>query len=333
VAECLEESSAAVARIGQIVAQLLDSSRAAARAEKSVSVQDVVHTALAMSKTRLGPHISSSIDADASLFVRGDESSLAQVLTNVIVNAAQAIPKGRPGRIELRAVKVGERVRIDVTDNGTGMSAETERRMYEPFFTTKAHGEGTGLGLSVSLGLVRSMGGELSLVTSDAGTTVSIVLDVAAAPAGQTSQKPELGATRRSLLLVDDDAAVARAVARALRSRVDVEVASGVVEAQKMVVARHFDVILSDLQMPAGGGRRLYEELLARSPDTARRVVFFSGGSPSLADAAFIAQARIPLLTKPLVLEELFVLAERIARSVRLGCAADATTAEPVTRS
>jgi hypothetical protein len=61
--------------------------------------------------------------------------------------------------------------------------------------------------------------------------------------------------------------------------------------------------------------------------------VFFSGGSPSLADAAFIAQARIPLLTKPLVLEELFVLAERIARSVRLGCAADATTAEPVTRS
>jgi signal transduction histidine kinase/CheY-like chemotaxis protein len=316
VAECLEESSEAVARIGKIVAQLLDSSRAAARADKSVAVQAVVHTALAMSKTRLGGHITSSSDVDPSLFVRGDEAALAQVLINVIVNAAQAIPKSRPGRIELRAVKVGERVRIEVADNGTGMSAETERRIFEPFFTTKAHGEGTGLGLSVSLGLVRSMGGELSLVTSDAGTTVSILLDAAPAPAGAMAAEPELRAARRSVLLVDDDDAVARAVARALRSRADVETASGVVQAHEMLLARDFDVVLSDLQMPAGGGRRLYEELRARSADAARRVVFFSGGSPSPADAAFIAQERIPLLAKPLVLDELFVLVERLAGPV-----------------
>jgi signal transduction histidine kinase/CheY-like chemotaxis protein len=317
VAECLEESSEAVARIGKIVAQLLDSSRAAARADRSVSVLAVVHAALASSKTHLGAHITStSRGVDPSLFVRGDEAALTQVLTNLIVNAAHAIPKNRAGRIELRAAKVGERIRIEVADDGAGMSAETERRIFEPFFTTKAHGEGTGLGLSVSLGLVRSMGGELSLATSDAGTTVSILLDVAPAPAGATAEKSELCAARRRVLLVDDDVVVARAVARALRSRADVETASGVVEAHEMLLARDFDVILSDLQMPAGGGRRLYEELLARSADTARRVVFFSGGSPSAVDAAFIAQERIPLLAKPLVVDELFVLVERIAGPV-----------------
>lgn len=313
--ECIEESEVAVARIAKIVVQLLDSSRAAAhpnRPDVSLSVLDVVHTSLAMSKARIGSNVTTSIDVDASVFVRGDESSLGQVLVNVLVNAAQAIPRDRAGRIQIRATKVGERVRLDIEDDGTGMTAETERRIYEPFFTTKAHGEGTGLGLPVSLGLVRSMGGELSLATSPAGTTMSIILDAAAPASAPSSVRGERAASLRSVLVVDDDPAVGRAVVRTLLSRVDVELRSGVDAARERLRERHFDIVLSDLQMPDGGGRRLYEELLESSPETAARVVFFSGGSPLPADAAFIARARIPLLNKPLRIDELFAVAAKV---------------------
>lgn len=318
--ECIEESEAAVSRIAKIVAQLLDSSRAAAhpnRPEMSVSVLEVVHASLAMSKARIGTNVTTTVDVDASVFVRGDESSLGQVLVNVIVNAAQAIPTDRAGRIHVCAKTVGERVRLEIEDDGPGMTAETARRVYEPFFTTKAQGEGTGLGLSVSLGLVRSMGGELSFVTSEAGTIMSIVLD-AATPAGAPSlARHDRTASVRSVLVVDDDEAVGRAVVRTLRSRVDAELMPGVEAARQRLRERHFDLVLSDLQMPDGGGRRLYEELLASSPEIAARVVFFSGGSPAPADAAFIARERIPLLTKPLRVDELFALAEKVAERIR----------------
>lgn len=316
--ECIEDSQAAVERIATIVAQLLDSTRAAAhpsRPDGTVSVLGIVQASLAMSKARIGANVTTSVEVDRSLFVRGDESSLGQVMVNVIVNAAQAIPKTRAGLIALRANKVGERVRIEIQDDGTGMSAETEGRIFEPFFTTRAHGEGTGLGLSVSLGLLRSMGGELSVATGVTGTTMSVVLDAAAVPAGPTDVRGERRTGLQTLLVVDDDLAVGRAVARRLRSRVNVDVASGVDDARETLRKRQFDLVLSDLQMPDGGGRRLYEILLAEAPETARRVVFISGGSPSPADAAFIALARIPLLTKPLVVEELFAVAEKVVES------------------
>lgn len=313
--ECIEESQAAVERIAKIVAQLLDSTRAAAHGDRpdgSVSVLEIVQTSLAMSKARVGTNVSTSVEVDGSLYVRGDESSLGQVLVNVIVNAAQAIPKSRAGRIALRAARVGDRVRIEVEDDGTGMTAETERRIFEPFFTTKAHGEGTGLGLSVSLGLVRSMRGELSVVTSTAGTTMSITLDAAGAPVRPKGPKAERTIAALTLLVVDDDLAVGRAVARILRSKVIVELASGVDEALEKLRSCPFDLVLSDLQMPAGGGRRLYETLLTEAPELAGRVVFISGGSPSPADAAMIAHARIQLLAKPLVVEELLAVADKV---------------------
>ena len=312
--ECLDESEEAVARIAKIVAQLLDSGLAAASPKEdqaSVMLLPVVQTALAIASARIGSHVTTSVDVAATLSVRADESSLAQVLVNLIVNAAQAIPEGREGRISLRAVTENHRVRLVIEDNGTGMSAETERRMFEPFFTTRAHGEGTGLGLSVSLGIVRSMHGELKVATSPTGTSVDVVLAegdlVPASRVGRTASS-----AIKSVLVVDDDASVARAVRRLLGSKMNVEVAGTVGLALSMLFEQPYDLILADLQMPGGGGRRLYEELFAVSPGTARHVVFFSGGSPSAADAELIAKHKIPFLPKPLVVDDFFAVAYRV---------------------
>jgi signal transduction histidine kinase/ActR/RegA family two-component response regulator len=314
--ECLAESEEAVARIAKIVSQLLDTGLEptnAADSGRSVLLLPVVETALAMANARIGSHVTTAVDVAATLAVQADESLLAQVLVNLVVNAAQAIPKGHAGRIVLRATKDRDRVRLSIEDNGTGMSLETERRMFEPFFTTKPHGEGTGLGLSVSLGIVRSMRGELKVLTSTAGTSVEVILAAGELLPAQRAAKTAPLADIRSVLVVDDDVAVARAVRRLLGSKMSVEVAETVGLALSKLFEQPYDLILSDLQMPGGGGRRLYEELLAVSPETARRVIFFSGGSPSAADAELIVQHKIPFLPKPLVVNDLLAMACRVA--------------------
>jgi len=179
--ECVDESLQAIARITRIVTQLLDSGRAAANARSgggAASVLDAVQEAVASARPQLGEHIVTRFDIPESLFVRADASSLVQVLVNLAVNAAQAIPAERGyGQVEIRTKVEGERVHIQVVDDGTGMTDETRRRLFEPFFTTKIVGVGTGLGLSVSLGLLRSMGGEMLVASSPRGTTMTIVLD------------------------------------------------------------------------------------------------------------------------------------------------------------
>ena len=302
--QCAEESLEGVARITKIVAQLLDSGRAAAHARGnrgSTVLRRAVQHALTSSKARFCAHLATSVDIPHDLLVRADESSLVQVLVNLLVNAAQSIPVGRDaGLVSIRATVEGDRVVIDVTDNGSGMSETTQRRLFEPFYTTKSQGQGTGLGLSVSLGLVRAMGGEFVASSSPAGTSMKIILERGEAPPRVSAPPGVEASPRRRLLLVDDDRAVARALARALGKTLEVTLATGVADAREKLQHQTFDIVLSDVQMPDGGGRRVYEELAARTPELAKRVILFSGGPPSEKDRAFFETNDVTVLEKPL---------------------------------
>ena len=145
--ECVDESMQAIARITKIVGQLLDSGRAAANARSArgtASVRDAVREAIASARPRFGAHIVTSFDIAEGVFVRADAASLVQVIVNLVVNAAQAMPVERGcGHIEIRTRAEGGLVHIAVVDDGTGMTEETRRRIFEPFFTTKATGEGS----------------------------------------------------------------------------------------------------------------------------------------------------------------------------------------------
>jgi PAS domain S-box-containing protein len=116
--------------------------------------------------------------------VQGDESRLGQVALNLIVNAAQAIPSGRPQENEIRLVTRAERegrVLLEVRDTGSGIPPEVRSRVFEPFFTTKPVGTGTGLGLSICHGIVTSLGGEITLDSETGrGTTLRVVLPASA---------------------------------------------------------------------------------------------------------------------------------------------------------
>ena len=106
---------------------------------------------------------------------------MKQVFLNLITNAAQAMPQG--GKLSLRTARVGDEVAISVSDTGEGIPPEIRDRIFEPFFTTKPVGQGTGLGLSVSLGIVQEHGGRISVESQvGQGSTFTVWLPVEEKP-------------------------------------------------------------------------------------------------------------------------------------------------------
>jgi two-component system response regulator PilR (NtrC family) len=128
----------------------------------------------------------------------------------------------------------------------------------------------------------------------------------------------EASAGRRTLLVVDDDPLVARALLRSLGDAFDVELASGVAPALARLGEAPFDVVLADLQIPDGGGLRLFRELETRSPAQAARLILVNGGQTSEADLAFVGAHRLELLAKPIVTEELFAALRRLEEGLRI---------------
>lgn len=298
-----------------MVRQLLDSSRSAAPSHDArTSVRDAIEQAVASARPHIGERVTVDVDAPETLFARAEHASLVEVLVNLVLNGAQAIPDDQTfAHVSVRAREHDGQVVVDVTDNGTGIPDDVRPRLFEPFFTTKSFGQGTGLGLAVSLGLARSMGGEIAFVSSPGRTTMTVKLAAAVEPCVEA---PESSArvVRLRLLFVEDDAAVRTALCRSLRSSFDVTGATGVEQALERIGAGRFDVILSDWKMPDGGGRRLLELLRAKHPDVAHRLVFVTGAELVREEREWLAAADVTILTKPLSTEELLAEISRIAR-------------------
>ncbi|HID74847.1 MAG TPA: HAMP domain-containing protein, partial [Planctomycetaceae bacterium] len=165
-------------RAGATVRNLLDFTRAADSGTEPVDVKELIGASLRLVGNELAiNHIETRTEfSDHLPPVRGSFRTLQQVFLNLFLDAVQAIPDG--GRLEVRAEEDGENyVRIDVADTGCGMPEENRDRIFEPFFTTKPVGEGTGLGLSVSYGIVQKIGGRIEVESEvGKGTVFSVFL-------------------------------------------------------------------------------------------------------------------------------------------------------------
>lgn len=314
--DCIDESSEAVQRIAKIVRQLLDSARAAATPQGGgASIHRAIAQALATVKPQLKARVQVEVDVAPSVFARGDEASLVQIFANLVSNGAQAIPLGQEhARIQIRAREEGSSVVVEVEDNGTGIPEELRTSVFEPFFTTKPFGEGTGLGLAVSLGLVRSMGGNIEIV-SVVGKTIMRVRLVKDTPPTPSASMRRAHAQKPRLLLLDDNEGVRNALMRSLRGDFDVTLATSISDGLEKIERRPFDLVLSDWQMPEGDGRRFFDGVHARDANVARKIVFFSGGAPSSSDQAWIEQVGSSLLRKPLAIDDLFTAIGRINKA------------------
>jgi PAS domain S-box-containing protein len=238
--------------------------------------------------------------------VTANQSGLSQVFINLLVNAAQAIPEGRHGRIVVRQRAVDGSVLTEVTDDGVGIPAENLSRIFDPFFTTKPVGVGTGLGLSICHGLVTGFGGELRVDSEvGRGTTFTVKLPIAQDEVEVKCEVPVPAKRRAHLLLVDDEPLLLRALARNLSPLHDVSTAGSVDEALAQLRTGDFDMILCDLMMPERTGMDLYEELNRDRPELATRMVFVSGGAFTDRARDFVKQVPNLMITKPIDRAEL----------------------------
>jgi signal transduction histidine kinase len=175
--DCIADSSLAVRRISGIVRQLLHAGRVAGQPQQRVLIPIAAIVGEATRAARAAAaHVRVETDVPEWLHALGEEQLLQQVLVNLVVNAVQAVPSWRlDGSVRITARRDADRVRIEVSDNGAGMSCEVLQKAFEPFFTTKGPGKGTGLGLAISRGLVTSLGGELRLESTIGEGTRAVV--------------------------------------------------------------------------------------------------------------------------------------------------------------
>jgi len=176
-------------------------------------------------------------------------------------------------------------------------------RIFEPYFTTKATGLGTGMGLAVSHGIVEAHGGTLTLDCPEMGGAVFTItlpvcpLDAIRADAGPSR---EASATPRRILIVDDEAEIRETLAEILSGAQHyVATAGSGREALERMAAEHYDVILTDIRMPDLDGRALYSEIERRWPEEAGRVVFVTGDTLASTLHEFATESGRPVIEKP----------------------------------
>jgi two-component system NtrC family sensor kinase len=255
--------------------------------------------------------------------ILADADQLHQVLLNLIINAQQSLqdqPAPRRIRVASRFDSAADVLRITVADNGPGVPVHLRARVFEPYFTTKPTGVGTGVGLAVSLGIVEAHGGTLTVeCPTDGGAVFTIVLPVGAVEATCTDAEPsrKASAGQHTILVVDDEAEIREALAEILTgARHRVVTASSGREALKRMATEHYDVILTDIRMPDLDGRALYEEIERRWPGRAARVVFVTGDTLASALREFVSESGRPVIEKPFLPSEVRrVVAELTADS------------------
>jgi len=196
---------------------------------------------------------------------------------------------------------------VEISDTGRGIPREDIEKLFNPFFTTKQIGEGSGLGLSICHSIVRSLGGRIE-VESEPGRGSRFIVHLPAAPA-QTAQSTEKrsrnsagprAGKRDRILVVDDEPMIGKSMKRALRDSCEVVTAISGAEAKEILENDSaFDVIISDLMMPNVSGMELHEWISAQHPELAQRMIFMTGGAFTPLAKEFIARVPNKRFEKP----------------------------------
>jgi two-component system NtrC family sensor kinase len=256
-----------------------------------------------------------------------DAPGLELVLTNLIVNAVHAA--GHDGWVRVDGSWVGEGWQFAVEDSGSGIAADVLPRIFEPFFTTKPEGQGTGLGLAVSLGIVQRLGGTLRAEPGGDGRGARFVVRIppsANAPAKRVTALPEPtgpaldGGGQPRVLLVDDERSIRLALGRYMRRNgweVD-EAEDGAVALGKLDASspEGYDLVITDLRMPVLSGFEVHDWLAVHRPDLFARLIIATGDVASQPVREFLDRTPRPVLEKPF---ELAALAELVGRVRRKG--------------
>ncbi len=318
-------------RAAELTRQLLAFGRRQVFEMKPVDLNSVLTNIMKMLRRLLPENIDFTVTPTTDLWrVLGDAGGLEQVIVNLVVNARDAMPNGGRILIETTNVeltegeasawgaKTGPAVLLRVSDTGFGMSPETQARIFEPFYTTKEAGKGTGLGLATVHGIVKQLGGTIHLESAvGQGTTFRIYLPRSIEPqrlphATQTP-KPSMGSER--VMVVEDEPGLRAMTCRVLKTAgYHVSEAGKPSIALKLADAAPVDLVLTDIVLPEMNGRELAQRLKAVHPSI--RVLYMSGYPGGALTPQQLADDGVPFMPKPFTPE---VLLHRVREALDAG--------------
>lgn len=308
-------------RAGRIVRNLLTFARKGVPEKTAVDLHDVIvrTSLLIMYELHLhGIELESDLSTEPTI-VLGDRYELQQVLLNLVTNAVQAVSgldPGKPRRITLSTTRSEGDAVLRVQDNGPGVPQHLVPYLFTPFFTTKAPGEGTGLGLSLSYGLVKAHGGVLEYAAlPEGGAEFSVTLPLFESDAPQPERPPVPAKNgrpaQRRILVVDEDPSVHRLLNALFTPEGHaVEAVRTGEQGLKLAREHNFDLIIADVRIPLGRAQLFARALLDAWPGACSRLVLACYGEEAL--PATLAEHQIHRVRKPFNLRDLKAVANEI---------------------
>ncbi|GAA4955351.1 hybrid sensor histidine kinase/response regulator [Actinoplanes utahensis] len=320
----LRQVQAATERATNLTSQLLTFTRGDTIQPRDVDLNTAIAEVSAMLERTIGEHITLiTRPAGQPVTVHADPGQIQQVLLNLAINARDAMPDGGTLVIEAGVhtldsedtttappLPAGAYARLLVSDTGCGIPADVAAHIFEPFYTTKPRGQGTGLGLATVYGIITEAGGSITLYSEpDVGTTFRIHLPLRTSPADTNAARQDAPAlppdgAGRTVLVVEDEPALARIVARILTDGgYHALVANNGPEALDLAAEHHCDLVLTDVIMPQMSGRQLAQRLHEQRPGLP--VVYMSGYSNGLLGTTHILDADVAFIEKPFTAQQL----------------------------
>ena len=316
----VEELRVVVEQASDLTRQLLGFARPQVPSTSVVDLRQLLEDARPALQHACGPRHVLRIDViGAPAPVRAGRSQLLQLLTNLVTNARDAMPAGGQASLTLRPGQAGM-VELEVSDTGIGIDEVTRRRIFEPLFTTKTMGRGTGLGLATCYAIATSLGGDIRVRSAvGKGSDFTVALPAATAPA-VLQPAPSAVEHGPNVLLVDDQEYVLRPLIRALEmAGYTVHAAGNGRQALAMLDEQPFDIVVSDVIMPEMDGVELEAEVRRRKP-----------GLPMILMTGYVEAARelppgVPVLLKPFKARELCLRIDQLLAQARPATQSDVT--------
>ena len=294
-------------RAGQIVRGLLGFARRTPPERCRVDPNDVLRAALSLQAPEFDLNRIRVVTAlDPLPTIWADPTQLQQVLLNLFSNATHAMKStAHDGVLTVRSAVLADGIAVVVEDNGPGIPPEHLGQVFDPFFTTKPIGEGTGLGLSVSIGIVESHGGRMSVDNvPTGGARFTLRLPVGEGVDDRATPVTPPAATHHvNVLVVEDETALRDTLAQFLATLGhQVETAATGTEAIDSLRHGSYDAVLLDLRLPELDGAGVWQWIRTHRPHLADRVIFMTGDTIRVGSQRFLREAGRPVLNKPLAL-------------------------------
>ncbi|HET6283101.1 MAG TPA: ATP-binding protein [Polyangia bacterium] len=322
IGEALSEARQGTDRVRNIVRDLKIFARGDEDASGPVSLRRVLDSSINMAWNEIRHRGRLVKDYGDVPMVEGNESRLGQVFLNLLLNAAQAIGEGEADKNEIRVTTRTDeegRAVVEIRDTGRGIPAEIQARIFDPFFSTKAVGVGTGLGLWICQGILNPLGGAIGVV-SDPGrgavfrvTLPAVKLDIE--DSEMRSGPIEINRDGARVLIIDDEPMILSALRRAIGAEYRVTcVSDGRDALARLKRGERFDVILCDLMMPELTGMDLHDELAKAAPEVVERMIFVTGGAFTPRAREFLDRIPNARVEKPVDFQNLRILIRNLMR-------------------